>query len=133
MRTERLEWRVILPATLEAIETFSREFRLWRAGNCEDLDAFSAELLIREALTNSVVHGSPNCADKKICLMLRVKRGRVIIVVQDEGAGFDWRAGLTRRAAISDTRGRGMEILQSYANHVRFNPKGNTLTLVKRF
>jgi serine/threonine-protein kinase RsbW len=129
----RLEWRVTLPATLEAVETFSGEFRLWRADNCEDLDAFGAELLIREALINSVVHGCANRPDKSVCCVLRVKKGRLIIVVRDDGAGFDWQAGLARKSAVSDTCGRGLEIFRNYASHLRFNPAGNSITLVKRF
>jgi anti-sigma regulatory factor (Ser/Thr protein kinase) len=127
------ELRVNLPSTLEAVEEFCKEFRIWRAGNCDELGAFDAELLIREALTNSVVHGCSCDPDKHVYCTLRVKKGRFLMVVKDEGRGFNWRAAWDRKAPVSDTSGRGIGILRHYANRVRFNPEGNTVTLMKRF
>jgi anti-sigma regulatory factor (Ser/Thr protein kinase) len=127
------EWRLEIPATIEAIDQFCTEFHLWRECNCADLDAFDAELLLREALTNSVVHGSKLDPGKRISCVVRVKRGRVVIGIRDEGVGFDWRALWDRQAEPTATHGRGIEIFRSYANAVRFNQKGNAVTLVKRF
>jgi anti-sigma regulatory factor (Ser/Thr protein kinase) len=127
------ELRVNLPSTLEAVEAFCKEFRIWRAGNCDELGAFDSELLLREALTNSVMHGCPNDPDKHVWCVVRAKKGRVLIVVRDEGTGFNWRAAWDREAPTSDTCGRGIGILRHYANQVRFNPEGNTVTLLKRF
>jgi anti-sigma regulatory factor (Ser/Thr protein kinase) len=126
------ELRVNLPSTLEAVEGFCREFRAWRTGNDEGPGAFDAELLLREALTNSVMHGCPNDPDKHICCVVRAKKGRLLILVRDEGTGFNWRAAWDRDATISDTSGRGISIFRHYANQVRFNPEGNTVTLLKR-
>lgn len=127
------EWLVELPATLEAIETYCHDFRQWRASAFRTLDLFAAELLLREALTNSIVHGCSQDPKRRICCFLRLKPGRLLIVVSDGGGGFDWHAAYGRRSESSDTRGRGIEILSQYANAVRFNAKGNVLTLIKRF
>src|SRR5277367_6340143 len=99
-----------MPATIEAIEQFCTEFHLWRESYCADLDAFDSELLLREALTNSVVHGSQLDPGKRISCVLRVKRGRLVIGIRDEGAGFDWRARWDRRAEPTAPHGRGIEI-----------------------
>ncbi len=122
-----------LPATLDAIESFCVEFQRWRSVVCADLDAFPSELLLREALTNSVVHGLAEDPAERVSCVLRVKRGRLLIAVRDGGKGFDWRAAWNRRADAEDTHGRGMEILRRYASAVRFNPSGNSITLIKRF
>jgi anti-sigma regulatory factor (Ser/Thr protein kinase) len=118
---------------LEAIEEFCAEFRIWRLAVCEKLDPFSSELVLREALTNSVVHGCAEDPNKRVSCLLRAKRDRVVMVIQDEGGGFDWRAGWDRKADLSDSSGRGMELLRLYANKVHFNPKGNSVALIKRF
>jgi anti-sigma regulatory factor (Ser/Thr protein kinase) len=128
-----IDLRMELPPTLDAIEKFCAEFQLWRQGACANLDSFSSELLLREALTNSVVHGCSGDPGKRISCVLRAKRDRVVIAIRDEGAGFDWRAAWDRQAEPEDTHGRGIEIFRRYANAVRFNPKGNSVTLVKRF
>jgi serine/threonine-protein kinase RsbW len=131
MKNPRHELRMELPLTLEAIEEFCLAFRTWRGAVCADLDAFSTELLLREALTNSVTHGSAE--NGRIHCVLRAKRGRVLIAIQDPGPGFDWRAIWDRHAEPDDDHGRGMEILRHYAHAVRFNPRGNAVTLIKRF
>ena len=133
MKPPRSEMRVELTPTLEAVENFCAEFRLWRPLACAELDAFSTELVLREALTNSVLHGRGTDPSQRITCVLRVKRGRVIIAIRDGGPGFDWRAGWDRHADLADTHGRGIEILRQYANAVRFNPAGNSVTLLKRF
>jgi anti-sigma regulatory factor (Ser/Thr protein kinase) len=129
----RCDWRLDLPATLDAIEQCCAEFRLWQAGTCADLNPFSAELLLREALTNSVVHGCLEDPCRRVSCLIRAKRGRLVITIVDAGEGFDWRAAWSRQAELSDAHGRGIEILRRYASTVRFNSKGNSVTLVKRF
>ena len=133
MSLPRCDWRLELPATLEAVEQFCTEFRLWHATTCANLNAFSAELLLREALTNSVVHGCSEDPRRRVSCLIRAKRGRLIIAILDAGEGFDWRAAWGRQSLISDTHGRGIEILRQYATAVRFNSKGNSVTLIKRF
>jgi anti-sigma regulatory factor (Ser/Thr protein kinase) len=133
MRGPRSELRVELPATLEAIESFCLQFQNWRGIACAELDAFSSELLLREVLTNSVVHGSAEDPRQHISCLLRAKRGRLIIAIRNGGKGFDWRAIWDRHADSWDTHGRGIEILRHYASAVRFNLSGNSVTLVKRF
>jgi len=127
------EWRLELLPTLEAIEKFCVEFRLWREKTCAGLDAFSGELLLREALTNSVVHGCSEDSSKRVWCVIRAKVGRVVIAIWDEGDGFDWRAAWNRESDLSDDHGRGLEIFRCYASSVRFNPKGNAVVLIKKF
>ena len=133
MKAPRIELRVDLPPTLQAIESFCLQFQRWRGTACADLNAFSSELLLREALTNSVVHGAAQDPRGRITCVLRIKRGRLIIAIRDGGQGFDWRAAWNRQAGALDTHGRGMEILRHYASAVRFNPAGNSVTLIQRF
>jgi serine/threonine-protein kinase RsbW len=122
-----------LQPTLEAIDKLCVEFQIWREAACAEVDAFAAELLLREALTNSVVHGCSGDLHKRICCVFRAKRGRLLIGVQDQGTGFDWRARWDLQAEPTDTHGRGIEIFRRYAEAVRFNSKGNSVMLIKRF
>jgi anti-sigma regulatory factor (Ser/Thr protein kinase) len=133
VKAPRSELRVELPATLEAIESFCVQFQHWRGVACAGLDSFSSELLLREALTNSVLHGASEDPRERISCVLRVKRGRLIIAVRGGGKGFDWRAAWDRQAGAEEPHGRGIEILRHYAKSVRFNPSGNSVTLIQRF
>ena len=127
------EWRAEVPRTPEAIDRFCEAFQLWRADTCAALDSFSAELLLRETLMNSVIHGGAGNRRKRISCILRVKPGRIVISIQDGGLGFDWRAFWNRRSKASDAHGRGIEILRQYADSVRFNASGNSVMLIKQF
>jgi anti-sigma regulatory factor (Ser/Thr protein kinase) len=124
--------RTALPACLQAIEAFFLEFRRksWKMLN--RVNCFAAELLVREALTNAVVHGCHTDPRKQVRCFLRLKGGRLLITVADDGDGFDWRAVRGNAVAITDISGRGLAILRKYADHVRYNERGNVVAIVKR-
>jgi anti-sigma regulatory factor (Ser/Thr protein kinase) len=126
-------WRTDFPATLDAVEEFCAEFHRWRASKCAALNQFAIELVIREALTNSVIHGCASDPGKRIWCAVRVKQGRLLVAIRDEGKGFDWRVARNRQAGPQDTGGRGLALLKQYADLVRFNSEGNSITLIKRF
>jgi anti-sigma regulatory factor (Ser/Thr protein kinase) len=120
-----------LPATLEAVEAFLIEFKR-SACPPGTAERFAAELLLREALTNAVVHGCRSAAGKQVRCAIRFKQGDLLIRVEDDGDGFDWRSAQRSRAAAAECSGRGLEILRSYATRVRFNDKGNVVIILKR-
>ncbi len=106
----------------------------FRNRSCHLLDrrnSFAAELLLREALTNAIVHGCQKNPSKQVHCRLRLKGRRLLIVVKDEGDGFDWRGARGDRKGVPDSSGRGIEILRKYADRVRYNEKGNAVTIVK--
>jgi anti-sigma regulatory factor (Ser/Thr protein kinase) len=124
--------RVEIPATVDAVEAFALEFRSRCPAVCEE-SAFPAELLLREALMNALEYGCRGDPAKRIFCTIRAKRRRLVIVVRDEGEGFDWRATTRYESALAATSGRGIEIFQKYASRVRFNTKGNAVALMRRF
>ena len=126
------ELRMALPATLDAVEEFFVEFRRRSQALMDRADCFAAELLVREALTNAVLHGSHADPDKQVRCYLRLKGRHLLIAVEDEGQGFNWRQAWSHTARFPDTSGRGISILRKYANHVRYNERGNLVMIVKR-
>jgi len=127
------EMRMVLPATLQAAEEFFMDFRRRSQALLDRANSFAAELLVREALTNAVVHGCHTDPSKQVRCSLRVKGRRLLIAVEDDGDGFDWRAAWSQPAGLFDSSGRGIEILRRYANRVRYNERGNAVTIFKRF
>jgi anti-sigma regulatory factor (Ser/Thr protein kinase) len=122
-----------LAATIAAVEDFFVEFRQRSQATKERVNCFEAELLIREALTNAILHGCGADPRKQVRCWLRLRGKRLLIAVADEGEGFDWRAARAKPAEASDCSGRGLEILYRYASQVRFNDKGNLVTIIKDF
>ena len=127
------EMRVTLPASVEAIEGFFMEFRRRSQALLDRANWFAAELLVREAVTNAVVHGCHGDPSKQVRCTLRLRNQRLFIAVQDVGEGFDWRAVRSGPASFQKCSGRGLALLWKYANRVRYNDRGNAVALIKRF
>jgi anti-sigma regulatory factor (Ser/Thr protein kinase) len=127
------EMRITLPATLQAVEEFYIEFRRRSEVLLDRVNCFAAELLVREALTNAIVHGCHADPGKQVRCFVRANSRRLLIAVEDDGEGFDWRAAWCNSAAFPDTSGRGIEILRTYASRVRYSARGNLVTIIKRF
>ncbi len=91
---------------------------------------FGVELLARECLNNAAKHGNGGDTGKRVALNLRFSRREIRLRVADQGRGFNWKRVLEapppRRTATS---GRGLMIIGAYAERVRFNPRGNEITL----
>jgi serine/threonine-protein kinase RsbW len=127
------EMRTAIPASLEAVEEFFLEFRQRSHAVLDRVNCFAAELLVREALTNAVIHGCHADPARRVRCFLRVKARRLLIAVEDDGDGFNWRAAWNYSAAFPDCSGRGIAILRQYASRVRYSARGNLVTIIKRF
>ena len=128
--TARHEFRLEIPATRAAVEDFCMGFRCW-AKSQRLPDRFVLELLTREAVTNAAAHACGYDSSKHVACILRLRPGRMIIAVYDQGPGFDWRAARRRNPDENACSGRGMEILRQYSHRVRFNRRGNAVIIIK--
>lgn len=117
------------------------------------------ELVLEEALTNAVYHGSldisseiktehpeefkrllaerlntPPYADRQVKVLLSIDHTGLSIVVSDEGNGFDvaHTAAAEDHDAVHRASGRGLLLMRAFADSVVFNETGNSVTLTKR-
>jgi anti-sigma regulatory factor (Ser/Thr protein kinase) len=90
---------------------------------------FTIELVARECLANAIVHGNKNDGAKSIALHLRIGRVWIRLCVKDEGDGFNSKDRQTDIYDTSSTSGRGLQLCWLYAERVRFNSRGNQITL----
>lgn len=74
---------------------------------------------------------APANAAKKVRLEWRLGGGELVVTVRDEGEGFDWRA-LAAAEPGATLAGRGVLLARAYFDEVRWNDRGNEVTLVKR-
>jgi anti-sigma regulatory factor (Ser/Thr protein kinase) len=125
------EFRREIPSNLAAVEDLCIGVRDW-ALSLHLPNPFAVELLTREAITNAAVHGCGCDSSKRVTCVLRLRPGRVIIAVRDQGPGFDWHAACARIPARDACSGRGMAILGQYAHRFRFNKRGNSLVMIER-
>jgi serine/threonine-protein kinase RsbW len=93
---------------------------------------FPLSLLAREALNNAMIHGNRLVRAKTVRFRLLTRTGGFDLQITDEGHGFAWDKHLQASSRASDVSGRGHEIFRNYAHAVRYNDKGNSLTLEYR-
>ncbi|HID11014.1 MAG TPA: response regulator [Candidatus Latescibacteria bacterium] len=96
-------------------------------------ERFTIPLAIDEALLNAIEHGNKNDANKKVRVRCRITERWVEISVEDEGEGFDPSSipDPTDPEHMTAIRGRGLFLIRNYMDEIRFNEKGNRITMLK--
>lgn len=91
-------------------------------------------IALDEAFVNAVKHGNKFDANKlvRICAEVSVKEAR--FTVEDEGDGFDVNAipDPLDPANLFKTSGRGVLFIYNIMDEVKYNERGNRLTMVKK-
>ena len=86
---------------------------------------------VGEALSNAILYGNQEDPQKLVRVSAALRPGVAEITVTDEGPGFDPQAVLdpTRPENRERSHGRGLFLLRSLSDDVRFNQRGNSVTL----
>lgn len=96
-------------------------------------DIFAVHLTFEEAFLNAVKHGNKNDPTKKVKIDYSVTPEKVEITITDEGDGFvpdavdDPRFG----KGLYEPGGRGLLLMNSYMDTVKYNDKGNSVYMVR--
>lgn len=93
---------------------------------------FPLSLLAREALNNAMIHGNRLDRTKTVLFRLLARADGFDLQIMDQGPGFAWDRHMQSHSQADDVSGRGHEIFRNYAKAVRYNTKGNALTLEYR-
>ncbi len=101
--------------------------------NFDKDDLFAVHLTLEEAFLNAVKHGNKMDPTKKVKVDYSVDADKVEISITDEGNGFqpdevpDPRFG----AELYQPGGRGLLLMNSYMDTVRYNEQGNSVYMVR--
>ena len=160
-RSTSTEYELTLDSDPERISPVVAYFRkeLERTGLCDETGLMQFAVAIDEALNNAICHGNlevdsalreesmeayidrlrdrrasePWCK-RRTHVHLELTSDEAVCTIRDEGTGFD-------RSEVPDPRdsanlekasGRGLMLMQTFSDEVRFNERGNEVTLVKR-
>ena len=98
-----------------------------------DLDS-DVKVAITEAITNAMEHGNKWNEAKVVVVEATASPRELKVVVTDQGEGFDASRlpDPTSAEQLSHHRGRGVFLMRSFMDEVRFNDRGNQVTLIKR-
>jgi anti-sigma regulatory factor (Ser/Thr protein kinase) len=116
-------------AAFPEIDRLCGELRTGVLADFPPRERFAVELLLREALTNAVRHGT-GAGGLVRCEIEWIGNG-VAIRVCDSGSGFDWRKSEHLTCDSRAESGRGIQILRQYSNALRFNESGNSVEVIR--
>ncbi|MCX5833581.1 MAG: ATP-binding protein [Deltaproteobacteria bacterium] len=120
---------ILFSSAMEQVDSVSRETENFLSQLGIQEKAFRILLSMREALTNAIRHGNQEDPQKMIRYRVHLDEGDLVMEVEDEGAGFDWKNHIKRKPRVRSESGRGLFIMRQYASEVWFNDRGNRLVL----
>lgn len=103
----------------------------------DDAGCFAIRLALEEAISNAFAHGvgdlrnGDNVTVEVVC---KVDSDEVYLCVTDPGVGFDPEAVPDPRLDryLECPTGRGLLLMRAYMTSVRFNHKGNAVTMTRK-
>jgi serine/threonine-protein kinase RsbW len=125
-----------IPSEATAISPLvDRLMRLIEGSHCITGEEHDVELVLREALSNAVVHGNRLDAHKLVHVRCRCKVGKAIsLIVSDQGQGFDART-IPDPVAVENLEaehGRGIQLMKLVMDEVSFQQRGTEVHVCKR-
>ncbi|NVM20942.1 MAG: ATP-binding protein [Desulfobacterales bacterium] len=123
---------ISLSSTLENIDRADKNTKGFLHGMGLEAEAFAIRVAMREGILNAIRHGSCGDRNRIIRYSLRLENNSLIMEIEDEGSGFDWRTSLENKHLSNSGSGRGLSIMKAYFADVTFNDKGNKLILRKK-
>lgn len=89
---------------------------------------------LTEALSNAMLYGNGADPSKQVRVEVSVTVMAIVATITDEGDGFDYETvpDPTTPENLLKTDGRGLFLMRNLLDEVRFNERGNSVTLVLR-
>ncbi len=118
------EGKIEIPSDLQYVQDVSRRIIsvLQRYHLSESL-LMDMRLIVEEAVVNAIRHGNQFSPDRFVLVEYKASPDEIIVVVRDEGDGFDFQ----------HTEGKGLKLIKSMADDVEFSRGGSQITIRKRF
>ncbi|MEX1062955.1 MAG: ATP-binding protein [Balneolaceae bacterium] len=88
-------------------------------------------LSLSEAVTNAIVHGNQENAEKKVDVTVQIGKPSVIIYVRDEGNGFEPGdiPDPIKEENLLSTGGRGLFLIEKYCDEVEYQDGGSLVVM----
>jgi serine/threonine-protein kinase RsbW len=114
-----------------AIEDIVNALQL--SGYC-DKEMFAIRLALEEALVNAIKHGHKGDPSKKVQLRYQLTMESLLVEIEDQGPGFRLQdvPDPINPENLERPCGRGLLLMQSYMTWVRFNDRGNRVTMCRQ-
>ncbi len=116
---------------MERLEPYIDDLQRWVGFGDEDTSRIM--LVLSEAVNNAIVHGNDENPDKQVVVLSSWDRDNqtLQISVEDEGEGFnpDDIPDPLKEENLMNEGGRGVYLIEQYAEEVRFSKGGTKITI----
>src|SRR6056297_1210819 len=124
-------YNLTLSSTFDQAETIP-DFVDEIASECS-LDEDPSEtfnLILSEAVTNAIVHGNDENPEKSVHIKVTVTDSAISAEVKDEGEGFEpeEKKDPLKEENLMDIGGRGIFLIEQFADDMEFKENGTMLT-----
>jgi serine/threonine-protein kinase RsbW len=128
----RTKTKLVLASTRNEMRRFMRRLCSMLA-TCDfpTNDVFAIQSAVKESLTNAIVHGNELARSKRVRVTVDLGLEECRIRIRDEGNGFD-PSQFSDPAATMSRNGRGLRLIRHCMHVVRYNEKGNCVTLIRK-
>lgn len=101
----------------------------------DDDSKMSVSVALDECLSNAINHGNGSRAELLVNIKFRISPEKIEIIIRDQGCGFDWKKN-QRLSGTADftgyeVNGRGLFMIQNIMTSIKFNERGNEVTITK--
>ncbi|MCK4658292.1 MAG: ATP-binding protein [Phycisphaerae bacterium] len=95
---------------------------------------FAIKLALEEAITNAIKHGHSSDSSKPVTLCYAVSAEKCVIIIRDQGGGFNPREvpDCTKAERLALPYGRGIMLMRTYMDRVSYRKHGSEIYLMKR-
>ncbi|MEM1109325.1 MAG: ATP-binding protein [Planctomycetota bacterium] len=129
------ETKLVFPSKLSEVPAVQQAIiSAAEAAGFSDKALFAVRLALDEALTNAVRHGNASDPTKNVAVEFSADAKQLSVTIEDEGPGFDPDdiPDPTAEENLGRPHGRGVMLMRAYMTEVRFNQRGNRVTLIKK-
>jgi serine/threonine-protein kinase RsbW len=111
------------------IESFAEDLREW-AELTENVYG-NVMIALSEGVTNAIRHGNQEDPEKSVTVRAELTSEQLILKIEDEGPGFDPDAipDPLKEENLLNEGGRGVFLMDHYADQIEYSDGGSTLTL----
>jgi DNA-binding response OmpR family regulator len=128
-------FKVCIPARIEFIEPVISQIEeisriIGYNGGRFDVNIKNA---LYEAILNAIIHGNKMDKNKRVDIDANITGKRLEVDIMDEGNGFDPSPYLDSgiNGNLSKIKGRGIFLMRSVMDVVKYNRRGNVISMVK--
>jgi len=119
----------------EVYEASAQALAFLRPLGLAEGELFDIRLCLEEAVINAMKYGNELDERRKVKIRIEPREQELCIEVTDEGRGFDPEhvADCTQDEGVLKGCGRGIFLMKQLMDEVRYNRRGNAVSMLKRF